>query len=274
MDSTPPTSDWPTWAKAFPPQEGEHVLATGGPWFMAYFLAFMVSLTLLPTVVFPLLGIWFFWGRSGKFLLTSHRLIWKPNLGKAVIVPRDALRSLDVDVGPRLRSVQLRGERKVSMPLLWKYKQLWGGLALLQQWKPPAPTSSTPALKVASAWLVSGMELQPGAVVIESNGVRFFPAEPRANVASEAGAALVGLALGVTRRTHRAQVPVEAALSLVARAEAVEPELDALGLILRSELWQGPPVAQGNAGAGRTRMTYQQGKRKLTFVVPTALLPG
>jgi hypothetical protein len=263
-------SDWPSWAKNFPPEEGEHVLESGGPWFMAYFLAFMVALTLLPTVVFPLLGIWFFWGRSGKFLLTSHRLIWRPNLGKAVIVPREELRTLDVDIGPRLRSVSLRGARKVSMPLLWKYKQLWGGLALLQRWTPPASTSSTPALRVVSAWLVSGFQLQPGAVVIQPDGVRFYPAESTANVAAEAGAALTGLVLGVTRRTHRARFPVEAALSLIARTEAVEPELDALGRLLRAELWQGPPTAQGPAGTGRTRMTYQQGNRKLTFVMPKA----
>ncbi|WP_147446589.1 hypothetical protein [Corallococcus sp. CA047B] len=268
MIPSSPTPGWPAWAESLPPDEGEQVLATGGPWFMAYFATVMLSLVLLPTVVVPLLAVWFIWGRSGKFLLTSHRLIWKPNLGKTVIVPREALRTLEISIGTRFRSVRLRGAQKISMPLLWKYKQLWGGLVLLQHWTPPAATTSTAAFQVGSAWLVSGLHVQPGAVVIQPNAVRFFPAESSANVASETGAALAGLALGVMHRTHRAHFPVEAALMLVARAKAVEPELDTLSHILRGETWQGPPTAQKPAGAGRTRMTYQQGSRKLTFMMP------
>ncbi|MCY1023850.1 hypothetical protein [Pyxidicoccus sp. MSG2] len=43
-----------------------------------------------------------------------------------------------------------------------------------------------------------------------------------------------------------------------------------LDRLLRAELWQGPPTAQGPTGAGRTRMTNQQDNRKLTFVMPKA----
>jgi hypothetical protein len=269
MTAPSQTPTWPAWAKPLPPEEGEHVLATGGTYFMAHFLAFMVSVTLLPTIVIPLLAIWFFWGRSGKFLLTSHRLIWKPNLGKEVIIPREALRTLDISIGPRFRSVRLHGAQKVSMPMLWKYKELWGGLVLLQHWTPPVATTSTSAFQVGAGWLVSGMHAQPGAVAILGNAIRFFPAEPSANVASETGVALAGLALGVMYRTHRAHIPVEAALSLVAKAPAAESELDTLDRLLRGETWQGPPTGQEPAGSGRTRMTYHQGKRRLTFVIPT-----
>ncbi|QSQ15745.1 hypothetical protein [Myxococcus landrumensis] len=268
MSSPSHPAGWPQWAQAIPPEPDEHVFETGGTYVLAYLFALLFSLPLLITIVVPLVAIWFFWGRSGRFLLTSHRLIWNPHMGKKVIIPREALRGLEIDVGTRMRSVSLRGAQKLTMPLLWRYKKLWGGLLLLQRWQPPSTTSATAAFKVVAGWRVSGLQVQPGAVVILRDSVRFLPEEPSANVAVEGGAAMAGLMLGVTYRSHRAQLPVVSALAQVARAQEPQSELDSLQRLVSGETWQGPPAKQGPAGKGRTRVTYQEGPRKLTFVVP------
>lgn len=267
MPSQSHPSDWPKWAQSIPSESGEFVLELGGTHVMAYYFTFLFSLACSPTYVGPLLIIWFFWGRSGRFLLTSHRLIWNPHIGKKVIIPRAELRDLKIHIGTRLKTVKLRGARKLTMPFQWCFKELWGGLLLLQRWQPPAATASSPAFNIYSGELVSGARYQRGSVAVLGSTAHFLPDEPMANVAAQAGAAMAGLVLGVTYRTHRAQLPIFQALRLVARARPFQSELETLQRVVGGETLQGPPTKKGPAGKGRTRMTYEQGERQISFTV-------
>src|SRR5206468_2514575 len=71
--------------------------------------------------------------RSGTYWLTTHRLHWKPYLGKAVALWPEDLDRNQGRVYALTSSLWLGGPQPVSLRYIRGLERLWGGLLLLKE---------------------------------------------------------------------------------------------------------------------------------------------
>lgn len=126
------------------------------------------------------------WLLSGRYWLTTRRLIWRPHLGRARQVPLDALQSAAIRAFAWTQTLQVRGEQTVRVRFTAGLAQLWGGLLLLQTpgvaralEEPPAaegPAASVVLIPHATCTSAPG---RSGMAVLAGDFVAFIPAELR-----------------------------------------------------------------------------------------------
>lgn len=81
-------------------------------------------------LIFGAIGIWPF-ARSGRYYLTNQRLIWRPRLGRSLVIGLASIPEDGLKVKPSTSSLRVRfGNRKVTLRYISGLERLWGGILL------------------------------------------------------------------------------------------------------------------------------------------------
>lgn len=173
------------------------------------------------------------WLLSGRYWLTTRRLIWRPNLGRAAQLPLFALEPAAIRAFAWTQTLQVRGERTVRVRFARGLAQLWGGLLLLQTpglaralEEPSAAAPDTPVALIPHASCTSAPG-RLGMVVLTGDFVAFIPAALRDDSAEIAVEAVFSLLPYGAPRAIRPELPLETVLT---RLAALSPERCAMHL--------------------------------------------
>ncbi|MBI5497452.1 MAG: hypothetical protein HY904_20745 [Deltaproteobacteria bacterium] len=147
--------------------------------------------------------------RTGRYWLTTERLLWKPRLRG---LQQMALKDLDLsNIGIRVRTRTLiaRGKgRTISMWAIQRIEELWGGLLLFTALPLPPSTGdhweSVPV--VCTAYCSEGWNSQPGFAVLGSDRVVFLPRTPMTSAGHLVGNIALAM-VGVMRSSLKASLP-------------------------------------------------------------------
>ena len=133
-------------------------------------------LMFLPVVV--ALGLWPML-RTGRYWLTTQRLIWKPRFGGLKEMRIEDIRTDDIS-GDKLKSklVVRSDQQKIALRYVSGMDRLWGGLVLLSRISPDALVLSGKGVADVSWWRggrSQGLRQQLGLVVLRPEYVAFLP---------------------------------------------------------------------------------------------------
>jgi len=202
------------------------------PLWLTTLVSVLLMLTYAAFLLWPLL-------LSGRYWLTTRRLIWRPHLGRAVQFPLDALESAAIRAFAWTQTLQVRGERTLRGTHLLRVRfagglaYLWGGLLLLQTpglaraleethalEEAPAAEPSTPLALLPHATCTRAPG-RAGWVVLTGDFVAFIPAELRDDSVEIAVEAVFSLLPYSPPRAIRPELPLEMVLT---RLAALPPE--------------------------------------------------
>jgi hypothetical protein len=147
----------------------------------AKLLGIPISLLLLTTAAWPLL-------RSGRYWLTTRKLVWKPRLGSLVTLDLADARTDGIRAGLFGRALRVPGRPTVTVRYVRGIDRLWGGIALLAD-ADDLKLSPVGAGVTDVAWWTAarrkGAGYQLGVAVLRPDYIAFLPTGESKNLAGE-----------------------------------------------------------------------------------------
>lgn len=142
------------------------------------------SLSVIVIMLFFLLFLLWPWLLSGRYWLTTRRVIWQPHLGRVVELPLDAIQPHAIRAFAWTQGLQVRGERAVILRFVQGLSQLWGGILLLQTpglahtlEDVPSASPARPQVAFIPHATCSNTPGRSGLMVFSSDFVAFIPTE-------------------------------------------------------------------------------------------------
>jgi len=221
------------------------------------------------------------WLLSGRYWLTTRRLIWRPNLGHAMQVPLDALQSAAIRAFAWTQTLQVRGEQTVRVRCAAGLAQLWGGLLLLQTpgvaralEEPPASEGTSAAAPAVPLALLphaacTSAPGRSGLAVLTRDLVAFIPAELRDDSVEIVVEAVFSLLPYSAPRAIRPELPLETVLT---RLAALPPERFALHVQHLAAHHDGVYWRNGSATRAETRLVGPAHALALRFTAGDVVL--
>lgn len=167
------------------------------------------------------------WLLSGRYWLTTRRLIWRPNVGRAAQLPLDAPEPFALRAFAWTQTLQVRGERTLRVRFAKGLAHLWGGLLLLQTpglahalEEPVDATSDVPVTLIPHAACTSTPG-RGGMLVLTRDCVAFIPATLRDDSTEIFVEAVFSLLPYSAPRAIRPELPLEIVLP---RLASLSPE--------------------------------------------------
>lgn len=171
--------------------------------------------------------------RTGRYQLTTQRLVWRPFFGRgsrqALLSSLD-LTSLEVDADSGLIKVGVPGGKKIAMGCVARFQEFWGALVLWHELAAVAvDTNGAPLSGAVATWpcnrIVRGALPVQGTAVARPGYLAFVPDAfvERRSTAQLAAQVVTGLALamvGAGIRRTAARPPTHKTLALAATASA------------------------------------------------------
>lgn len=167
------------------------------------------------------------WLASGRYCLTTHRLFWKPRLGRGYAVPVEWLRHCDIRIGVISSALKLRGPVQLTMRCISKLERLWGAATLMQNIDPAALRGGQEPLRdvvVCPGGAVTtslNAATLTGTVVMRGDYVALLPYRPGQTLLGtlgRIGGHLAGAAVGVHRYRVERILPFDQFVMLAARS--------------------------------------------------------
>ena len=162
---------------------------------------------------------------SGRYWVTTQRLLWKPWLGGGKELEHADLKACKLDVSPTTKSLTVRGPTRMSLRCITKVDRLWGALTIFQNHGTlrfdhgGEPVSDF--IWAKGHW-AQGTSSQVGFVLVRPGFVAFLPSQAKVGLASLMGDIAKGLAMsgaGVYEFRVTAKMPFELFLPLFARSK-------------------------------------------------------
>jgi hypothetical protein len=260
---------------------GEQVLLSGGTW--PLFTLMLIAMLAMFFLIFPLVIALFLILRTGRYWLTTERLIWKPRGRKLREVALEEITPARLKVLVKTRTLVVHAPSgRFSMWGVSNLPRLWGGLILfsglpvrrLAGTKPtPGAEASAAAPLVVPAAYSEKWSVRYGFAVPIPGQVLYFPSSPAtkaSQVGLDAGLLLVGLA---TVRL-KAELPWDVWIPIVVE----KLTQDRIGMLqevaskMGGSSWAAGSAKfewQGRAGGTRVKLKREKEKLSLSFPLPS-----
>lgn len=215
------------------------------------------------------------WLLSGRYWLTTRRLIWRPRLGRAAQLPLASLRPAAIRAFAWTQTLQVRGERTLRVRFARGLAHLWGGLRLLQTpglaralEAPPAAAPEAPVALIPHATCTSAPG-RTGMIVLTGDFVAFIPATLRDDSAEVVVEAVFSLLPYSAPRAIRPELPLETVLT---RLAALPPERFAMHLKYLTAHHDGVYCPHGSTTRMETRIVGPARALALRFTAGDVVL--
>jgi hypothetical protein len=159
------------------------------------------------------------WLRSGRYWLTTQRLVWKPRLGRIQVLSLAEIPADRVSAGPITSTVRIRGRRPMALRYVGGAERLWGGILLLTQaggYDLPPEGAGMAELAWWRGYRVGGLSSQAGVVILRPEYVAFLPSQESKNLLAMAATEMASSAVGLQRVTIEASYPFDVLLGVLA----------------------------------------------------------
>jgi hypothetical protein len=142
------------------------------------------SLSVIVIMLLYLLFLLWPWLLSGRYWLTTRRLIWRRHLGRPVHLRLDEIQADRIRAFAWTQGLHVPGERAVVLRFVKGLPQLWGGILLLQTPRlshtleeAPSAAPARPQIALIPHATCSNTPGRTGLMVLSSDFVAFIPAE-------------------------------------------------------------------------------------------------
>ena len=137
--------------------------------------------------------------RSGRYWLTTERLIWKPRIGRLRELALADVRTDEIVAKKLWASLRVRGRREsLSLRYIGGLERLWGGILLLAEMDADGLPATGKGVADVAWWRAhrgKGLSGQPGLVVLRPGYVAFLPTGASKNLGREFFKESVGKAI-------------------------------------------------------------------------------
>jgi hypothetical protein len=162
---------------------------------------------------------------SGRYWLTTQRLLWKPWLGRSRALDHAQLKESKVDVSAFTHSLYISGPVRMKLDCIQKLERLWGAVTIFQNHgalKFDRDVSPVADLMWWKGNRVEGFSSQPGVTVLRPRFVVFLPTRPTiglGSVALDVATGLAKAAVGIHEIRVAGSMPFELLLPLFAQSQ-------------------------------------------------------